>query len=114
MLISVGDFYHFMDLETYEDMILNKEQIAQETLWLKDNLEINGLFYKNELLNLELPLSLALKVIETEPGYRGNTVKTGSKPAKLETGVTVSVPLFIDVGDIIKVDTRKKEYMGRA
>ena len=109
-----GDFYHFMDMETYEDLILNKEQIGENIDWLKDNLEINGMFYNNELVNLEFPNTIILKVITTEPGFKGDTVKAGTKPAKLETGVTVTVPLFINENDMIKVDTRTREYLSRA
>ena len=109
-----GDMYHFMDLQTFEDLILNKERIADELIWLKDNMELKGVFYNNELINLEVPLSLVLEVVETDPGFRGNTVKAGTKPAKLETGLVIQVPLFINIGDKIKVDTRKKEYLERA
>lgn len=108
-----GDFYHFIDMDSYEGLMLNRAQIEDQRLWLKDNLELTGLFYNEELISLELPLSLNLKVVETEPGYRGDTVKTGNKPAKLETGITVQVPLFINSGDVVKVDTRNKEYQGR-
>lgn len=108
-----GNFYHFLDMETYHDLHLNKEQIEDELIWLKDNLELNGLFYNNELVSLDLPLSLMLKVTETDPGYRGDTVKMGTKPATLETGAVVQVPLFINTGDTIKVDTKTKEYLGR-
>ncbi|MBN2119444.1 MAG: elongation factor P [Candidatus Omnitrophica bacterium] len=106
--------YHFMDLETYESLILNKEKIDDLTLWLKENLELEGLFFEHRLISLQLPSQLTLKVAQTEPGFRGNTVKQGTKPAKLETGATVQVPLFINIGDIIKVNPESKEYLGRA
>ena len=112
-LYNQGEHYHFLDLETYEDLILDRPRIEDKTSWLKDNLELIGLFYENKLIDLELPLALELKVIETTPGFRGDTVKAGTKPAKLETGLTINVPLFINNGDIIKVDTRNKEYLGR-
>ena len=112
-LYNQGEHYHFLDLETYEDLILHQERIADKTIWLKDNLELIGLFYEHKLIDLELPLSIELKVVETDPGFRGDTVKTGTKSAKLETGLTIGVPLFINNGDIIKVDTRSKEYLGR-
>jgi len=108
-----GNFYHFIDMQTYNDLQLNKEKIEDELIWLKDNLELNGLFYNNELVSLELPSSLELKVTETAPGYRGDTVKAGTKPATLETGAVIQVPLFINPGDTIKVDTKSKEYLGR-
>ena len=108
-----GDHYHFLLTDTYEDMVLDKTRIEEQIPWLKDNSLINGLFLNDELLSLELPLSLILKVAETEPGYKGDTVKAGYKPAKLETGVTVQVPLFINAGETIKVDTRTKNYIER-
>lgn len=105
--------YHFLDLESYEDLVLDKPQIGDKTDWLKDNLELTGLYYEDQLVDLEVPLSLELKVVETMPGYRGNTVKAGTKSARLETGLIINVPLFINNGDILKVDTRTKEYLGR-
>ncbi|OPX29404.1 MAG: elongation factor P [Candidatus Omnitrophica bacterium 4484_171] len=112
-LYHEDNIYHFIDLETYNDLVLDSSNIEDKIIWLKDNLELTGLFYNNELINLELPKSMSLKVIETDPGFKGDTVKTGTKPAKLETGITIAVPLFINVGDTIKVDTDKKEYTGR-
>jgi len=112
-LYREGDSFHFLDLETYEDLILDKERIEDKIIWLKDNLELTGLFYNNELINLRLPDTIELKVIETEPGFKGDTVKMATKPAKLETGLIISVPIFINVEDIIKVDTRTKQYLGR-
>ena len=109
-----GDFYHFMDTETYEDLILEKSHIDDKVDFLKDNVILNGLFYENELIDLDLPLTMELKVTEAPPGFRGDTVKGGSKPATLETGLVVQVPLFINPGELIKIDTRSREYMGRA
>ena len=106
--------YHFLDLETYEDLLLSATHIADKSLWLRENLEISGIFYQNEFLDLELPASIELRVVETEAGLKGNTVKAGTKPAKLETGVVINVPLFINSGDKIKVDTRTREYLCRA
>lgn len=105
--------YHFMDLETYEDLVLDQAKIKDKVDWLKDNLELIGLYYENKLIDLEIPLSLDLKVVDTMPGYRGNTVKAGTKTAKLETGLVINVPLFINNGDILKVDTRTREYLAR-
>lgn len=112
-LYNEGEQYHFLDLETYEDLVLPKSHIRDKVEWLKDNLELMGLFYENQLLDLELPISMELKVIATDPGFKGDTVKTGTKPAKLETNVVIYVPLFINIGDVVKVDTRTKEYLGR-
>lgn len=108
-----GEMFYFLDLETFEELVLDKSKIEDKIMWLKDNLELAGLFYNNELIDLELPLFIELKVVETEPGFRGDTVKMGTKPAKLETGLTIQVPLFINTGDTIKVDTRTKEYLER-
>ena len=106
--------FHFMDLETYEDLTLAEEKIEDVVIWLKENQIIDGLFFRHRLINLQLPNSLELKVVQTEPGFRGNTVKQGTKPAKLETGATVQVPLFINIGDVIKVDPERIKYLGRA
>lgn len=112
-LYREGNIFHFLDLDTYEDLVLDKERIGENAKWLKDNLNVAGLFYSHELINLELPPTLNLKVIETEPGFKGNTVKLVTKPAKLETGVVIQVPTFINAGETIKVNTITKEYMGR-
>jgi len=112
-LYATGLHYHFLDLETYEDLILDESRIGDMVDWLKDDLELIGLFYEHELVGLEVPLSIELKVAETTPGHRGNTVKAGTKAAKLETGLVINVPLFINGGDIVKVDTRTREYLGR-
>lgn len=112
-LYKEAQFFHFMDLETYEDLIISEEKIKEEANWLKENLELTGIFFQSKLISLELPSSLELKVTETEPGFRGDTVKSGTKPAKLETGVTIQVPLFIRPGDIIKVNPQTGEYISR-
>ena len=112
-LYSQNSHYHFIDLESYEDLTLDKNHIGDKHFWLKDDLELTGLFYENRLLDLDLPISLELKIVETDPGFRGDTVKTGTKPARLETGLVVAVPLFINPGDKIKVDTRTQKYLGR-
>jgi len=112
-LYHQAEQYHFMDLATYEDLILHKSRMADKVSWLKDNLELIGLFCDNELIDLEFPSSLVFKVVETEPGFKGDTVKQGTKPAKLETGLVVNVPIFINSGENIKVDTKTKEYLGR-
>ncbi len=113
-LYREGNILHFMDLETYEDLVLDEHVIGEDIMWLKDNLELAGLFYNNELINLEFPRTIELKVTHTEPGFKGDTVKMGTKPATLETGAIIQVPLFIETGEVIKVDTVKREYAGRA
>lgn len=106
--------YHFMNLENYEDFPLDESKIKPVIKWLKENLELEGLFYNGTLINLELPSILSLKVNNTEPGVRGNTVKQGTKPAELETKAVIQVPLFIDKGEKIKVNPQTEEYLGRA
>ena len=109
-----GDFYHFLDLESYDDLIFSKAQIGNRDVLLKDDLTITGLFYQNTLIDFEFPNSLDLKVLDTVPGHRGDTVKMGTKSAKLETGLIINVPLFINIDDIIKVNTQTREYLGKA
>lgn len=113
-LYRSGNILYFLDLETYEQLILNDSHIGDDVVWLKDHLELIGIFYNNELVYLELPLSIELKVTDTTPGFRGDTVKGGTKPAKLETSLEIGVPLFVNNGDIVKVDTRTRKYLGRA
>ncbi len=109
-----GSYYHFIDSNSYEDFILDCDKIKDQIAYLKENLELVGLFYKNKLINLELPQTITLAVTETEPGFKGDTRQAGTKPAKLETGLTVDVPLFIKTGDKIKIDTRNQQYLERA
>ncbi len=109
-----GAYYHFIDADTYEDFILDRDKIKDQADYLKENLELFGLFYKNKLINLEVPLTITLKVAETEPGFKGDTRCGTTKPATLETGLVVEVPLFIKPGDKIKIDTRTQEYLERA
>ncbi|MCF7869833.1 MAG: elongation factor P [Candidatus Omnitrophica bacterium] len=108
-----GEHYHFLDVDSYQDFILHQEALKDKVKCFKENLELAGLFYKNKLISLELPASITLKVAKTDPGFRGNTVKSGTKPAKLETGLVVEVPLFIKNGDQIKIDTRNQQYLER-
>lgn len=113
-LFTDGDLYTFMDLETFEQPTLSREQIGEAAKWLKENTEVTVDYYREKPLKVTLPNVMALQIIETDPGVKGDTVSGGSKPARLETGATVAVPLFIDQGTVIKVDTRTGEYLGRA
>jgi len=108
-----GDIFHFMDQETYDDVIIPKEQIENEIKLLKDNLQVNAFFFEHKLLKIDLPTFINLKVIETEPGIRGDTAKAATKPAKLETGLVIQVPLFINNDEILKIDTRTGTYVER-
>lgn len=110
---NTGDIYHFMDQETYEDIAISREAVGDNAKFLKDNLEVAGLFYKGQTLSVTLPNSVVYKITHTEPGIKGDTAKSGTKPAELETGAIVQVPLFINEGDNIKVDTRTGGYLER-
>ncbi|MBU1727045.1 MAG: elongation factor P [Candidatus Omnitrophica bacterium] len=105
--------YHFMDQETFEEIAIPEDSLGEKTKFLKDNIEVSGYFYKNESLNVNLPNSVIFKIIHTEPGIKGDTAKGSFKQAEIETGATVQVPLFINEGDNIKVDTRTGEYVER-
>ncbi|MBU1113192.1 MAG: elongation factor P [Candidatus Omnitrophica bacterium] len=113
-LYQQAEQYHFMDLTTYDDLSLSSSRIADKAVWLKEDLGLIGFFYDDQLIDLELPSSLIYEVVETEPGYKGDTVKQGTKPAKLKNGLVVNVPIFVNNGERIKVDTRTKAYLGRA
>ena len=105
--------FHFMDMETYETITLSKESIGDLKNYLKENLEIICLFYKNKPISLQLPLKVQLKVTEAGVGLKGDTVGSAKKQVTLETGLKINVPLFIKEGDIIEVDTTTGEYLGR-
>ena len=105
--------YHFMNKETYEQISLSKDQISEITDLLKEGNDIDIIFCKGEVIGIELPNFMSLKVIETMPGAKGNTVYGALKPATLETGVIIQVPLFIKEGDVIKIDTRENKYIER-
>ena len=105
--------FHFMDSETFEQYAFGENNLGETVRFLKEQEEVNILFYKGKTMGVELPITVDLQVIHTEPGFRGDTATGGSKPAKLETGVIIPVPLFIDVGDLIKVDTRSGTYIER-
>lgn len=104
---------YFMDLETYEQLHYSKETIGKAANFLKEGLEVTALYLEGNFLSIELPTTVELKVIHTVPGIRGDTVSNVTKPATLETGVEIQVPLFINIGDSIRVDTRTGEYVER-
>lgn len=108
-----GEFYNFMDQENFEEIIISKENVSDKAKFLKDNLEISAYFYKDDFLNINLPNFIEFSIIHTEPGIKGDTSKSGTKPAEIDTGATVLVPLFINTGDKIKVDTRTGQYVER-
>lgn len=105
------DGFQFMDMGSFEQVTMSEDQVGDAKLWLIDNMEIEVLYYQGKPIALDLPNFVELEVIETEPGVKGDTVSGGGKPAKLKTGVTVSVPFHIKIGDVLKVDTRTGEYI---
>ena len=113
-LYSDGDLYHFMDNDSYEQIMLTYAQMGESTNYLKEGLMLEILTCKGDTVAIELPTSVELQVTETEPGFKGDRATAGTKAAKLETGATTQVPLFINTGDIIKVNTRTGEYIEKA
>ncbi|MBX2862794.1 MAG: elongation factor P [Leptolyngbyaceae cyanobacterium MAG.088] len=108
-----GDQYVFMDMETYDEAQLSKEQIGTQVKYLKEEMEVTVLRWNGQVLEVDLPNSVVLEVVETDPGVKGDTATGGTKPAKVETGAQVMVPLFISIGERIKIDTRNDSYLGR-
>ncbi len=113
-LYNDGDLYYFMDNESYEQIMLTLAQIGDSINYLKEGLMLEILTCKGDTVTIELPTSVELRITETEPGFKGDRATAGTKPAKLETGATVQVPLFINTGDIIKVHTRTGGYLEKA
>jgi len=113
-LYNDGDLYYFMDNESYEQVMLTSAQIGEGTNYLKESLMLEILTCKGDTVTIELPILVELQVKETEPGFKGDRATSGTKAAKLETGVTTQVPLFINTGDIIRVNTRTGEYVEKA
>ncbi len=112
-LYSDGDQYHFMDGETYDQIALNEETIGDALKFVKENEEVKVCSYQGEVFAVEPPLFAELVVTETEPGVKGDTATGATKPATVETGATVMVPLFVNEGDVLKIDTRTGEYLSR-
>ena len=112
-LYEDGGLYYFMDNNTYEQIPLNEEQIGEALKYMKENMDMKILSYKGKVFAVEPPMFVELEVTYTEPGFSGNTTTTSGKPAKLENGLEISVPLFVEIGDKIRIDTRTGEYMER-
>ncbi|RQD74080.1 elongation factor P [Desulfonatronospira sp. MSAO_Bac3] len=108
-----GTAYVFMDMGSYEQLMVDDESMGEKGGFLKDGQTVKALIYRGNPIDIEIPAAVILEVAQTEPGMKGDTVTGGTKPARLETGIVVNVPLFINEGERIKVDTRTKEYMGR-
>lgn len=105
--------YYFMDTETFDQVGLNPDIVGDAASYMKEQLEVTVIYYRNEPIGIELPTTVELEISHTEPGIKGDTVSATTKPATLETGAVVNVPLFIDIGDVIKVDTRNGAYVER-
>jgi elongation factor P len=107
------DRYHFMDLDTYDQISLSAEEVGEARDFLKENTEVEILFIESSPVTVELPNFIEIRIAKTDPGIRGDTASGGSKPATLETGAVIQVPLFLNEGDVVKVDTRSGDYLGR-
>ncbi len=112
-LYNDGDLYYFMDNESYEQIAINKDKLSDSFRFVKENMDVKILSYKGNVFGMEPPNFVKLEVTATEPGVRGDTATNVTKPATLETGAEIKVPLFVNEGDIIQIDTRTGEYMGR-
>lgn len=112
-LYSDGDFYYFMDVQTYEQITMPAYMMTDAAPYLKDNEKIEILFYEGEAIDVNLPITVELEVVEAEMAVAGDTATGATKQIVLETGLKISAPLFVDVGDVIRVDTRKNSYITR-
>lgn len=112
-LYATGDDYTFMDTETYEQLTFAKKQLGENADLLKENMVAKILIYEHRPIDVELPIFIELRVVDAEPGVRGDTASGGTKPAIVETGATIKVPLYLEVGTVIKIDTRTRAYVER-
>ena len=113
-LYSDGDLYYFMDMETYEQLPLGADKLSDNFKFVKENMMCKIISYKGNVFGVEPPMFVELEVTDTEPGFKGDTATGASKPATLETGAQIKVPLFINIGDMLRIDTRTGEYLERA
>ena len=113
-LYNDGDLYYFMDNETFETVPLNQSKLGDSFKFIKENTDVKVLSYKGEVFGVEVPNFVELLVTKTDPGFKGDTATNATKPATLETGAEIKVPLFIDEGTMVRIDTRTGEYMERA
>ena len=113
-LYNDGELYHFMDNESYDQIAVNASEVGDTLKFVKENEIVKVLSYNGNVFGIEPPLFVELEIIETEPGFKGDTATGATKPAVVETGVSVNVPLFLEQGEKIKIDTRTGEYLGRA
>ena len=113
-LYNDGENYYFMTLDDYEQYPINLEVLGDAVNYLVENMEVSLVFHGNTPIGVELPTTVELKVVDTPPGYKGDTASGGGKPATLETGLKITVPFFVEIGDKVKVDTRTGEYVSRS
>jgi elongation factor P len=113
-LFRAGDEYTFMDMETFDQVSLSADRVGEGVKYLKPDVEVSVASFGDEIIGVELPNTMELAVTQTDPGLRGDTATGGNKPATLETGAVVNVPLFVNEGDVIRVDTRSGKYLERA
>lgn len=112
-LYNDGDLFHFMDPESYEQIEVGSAVVGEASDWMRENQEISLLFHGSQVIKVNVPVAVVLRITKCDPGVQGDRASGGTKPATLETGVTVQVPLFVSEGDRIKVDTRSGEYIER-
>lgn len=112
-LYRSGGTFHFMDQKTFEEFEISEKDLGDAVKYLQDNLEVTAVFYNHQLQKVVLPNFIVFKIIETEPGIKGDSARSGTKPAKIDTGTVIQVPLFVNANDFIKVDTRNGQYIER-
>ena len=112
-LYSDGDLYYFMDMETYEQQPIDSSKLGPAFQFVKENMEVKVLSYKGNVFGVEPPNFVELEVTETDPGFKGDTATNTTKPATLETGVTIQVPTFVEIGDVLQIDTRDGRFIKR-
>lgn len=112
-LYSDGDLYNFMDVESYDQIALNEETVGDSLKFVKENEMVKVCSYNGSVFSIEPPLFVELAVTDTEPGFKGDTATGANKPATVETGASIAVPLFVEIGDVVKIDTRTGEYLSR-
>lgn len=112
-LYRSGDHFHFMDSVSYEEKVLSEDVLGDAINFLQDHLEVTGICYGDEVLKIVLPTFIIAKITHTEPGFKGDSTRAGTKPATIDTGVMIQVPLFVNIGDRVKIDTRTGSYVER-
>ena len=113
-LYNDGELFYFMDNDTYEQISINSSDVGESLKFVKENEPVKIMSHNGNILGIEAPVIVELKITETEPGIKGDTATNVTKPAIVETGASINVPLFINIDDVIKIDTRTGEYIGRA